>query len=126
MHKNWSTLHTLPILLIVDETLELLHTSSRSRGLPHQLTKNIWKLMVSEERKQWQIELSYPVWNSKLDAASALKQAKRMEKAREKAKESQAFAQKGMAALTEVIAMAEARDGVSLGRVMLKRKVRKL
>lgn len=82
--------------------------------------------MVSEERKQWQIELSYPVWDSKLDAASALKQAKRVEKAREKAKESQAFAQKGMAALTEVIAMAEARDGVSLGRVMLKRKVRKL
>lgn len=81
--------------------------------------------MLSEERKQWQIEHSYPVWNPKLDPTAAVKQAKAMEKARAKAKESQAFAQNGMSALTEVIAMAEARDGLSLGRVMLKRKVRK-
>jgi hypothetical protein len=82
--------------------------------------------MVSEERKQWQIEYSYPVWNPKVDPSAAVKQAKVLEKAREKAKDSQAFARNGLAALTEVIAMAEARDGLSLGRVMLKRKVRKL
>ncbi|KAF6761156.1 hypothetical protein DFP72DRAFT_32739 [Ephemerocybe angulata] len=107
----------------VDETLELLYTSSKSRGLPHEVTKNLVKLYVSQERNQWRIEASYPVWNPKLDP---IKQAKTLEKAREKLLESQASVKKGMDALSEVIALAEARDGLSLGRVIVRRKVKKL
>jgi hypothetical protein len=110
--------------MTVDGTLELLYTSSRSRGLPHQVTKNLTKLVLSEKRRQWAIETSYPVWDPKADRTPS--QVASVLKRQNKTRQARAFAGNALAALTEVIQMAEGRDELSLGRVILQRRVRKL
>ena len=108
----------------VDQTLELLLNSSRSRGLAHQVTKNLSNLVLSEKRRQWNVEYSYPVWDPSVPPTPQT--VARTEKRLQKMRETQAFAGNGLAALSEIIRMAEGRDEVSLGRVMLRRRVRKI
>lgn len=93
--------------------------------MQHRLTRNLWRLVIAEERKQWSTELAYPVWNARLDAVALARNAKMQEKSREKMLKTRAMENKGHALLTEVIALAEAKDKLTLGRVMLKRKVRR-
>lgn len=119
--------------LTVNNTLEMLHTSSYSRGLAHQLFRSL--AFLSRFQYSWSYErylrpASY--WNPKLPPNSPeYKPQDLMEGSRKSNKEKnrmqmQKIKDKTWNAFGEVINMAEGRDGVIMGRVKWSRKGAKL
>jgi len=110
----------------MDHTLSLLYVSATSRGLPHQLTRNLSQLIHAErERLTFR---QYPVWNARLAPnareyqipESSLKALNKDEKARQ----ARHLEERAMDALAFAIDMAEGRDKLCLGRVVVKGKPR--
>jgi len=103
--------------ILVDNTLQLLYTASLSRGIPHQLTRNLAFLTGNERRRviattistmrKWKPQESYPLTPNPLTA-------KEIKSATSQKKE-EAFKRNGAGALAEVVRMAEAAGKLTLG-----------
>ncbi|KAG7453079.1 uncharacterized protein BT62DRAFT_925620 [Guyanagaster necrorhizus] len=110
----------------VDNTLALLHNSSHTRGLSHQLTRNLALLVHHEYRRV--SEIKYPVWNPQLPADSkeyqirVLPAKSRTETKRDAMK---AISDRALSAVSKAVRMAEGRDGVVLGSVAVKGKLKR-
>ncbi|KIK68853.1 hypothetical protein GYMLUDRAFT_152993 [Collybiopsis luxurians FD-317 M1] len=114
----------------MDHTLSLLYVSATSRGLPHQLTRNLSQLYYSEYARM--SKRKYPVWNAQLTPNAreyhpeivemTLKKPKAVAK-EEKARQAQYLSDCAWNSLGLAIGMAEGRDKVSLGRTEIKGKV---
>ncbi|KAJ7721476.1 hypothetical protein B0H16DRAFT_1790679 [Mycena metata] len=103
----------------IDNTLALLYTSSKSRGLAHQLTRNLAHLTRGEqERVNAQRR---PRWKPGLPVGSLEYKPFFVDGHRNNAQEEQAEASHAWDALDEVVRMAEGRQELSLGKVRVKR-----
>ncbi|KAJ3864381.1 hypothetical protein EV359DRAFT_41129, partial [Lentinula novae-zelandiae] len=111
-----------------DRTLSLLHASATSRGLPHQLTRNLSQLFHSEYERM--SNRKYPVWNAQLPPRSheyhipAPDTTPKALNKEEKARQLQYLEDRAWNALGFAVSMAEGRDKLSLGRVVVKGKLR--
>ncbi|KAJ3924610.1 MAG: hypothetical protein NXY57DRAFT_286456 [Lentinula lateritia] len=118
--KDWETQ--------MDRTLSLLHASATSRGLPHQLTRNLSQLFHSEYERM--SNRKYPVWNAQLPPRSHEYHTRTPDttpKALNKEKnvrQVQYLEDRAWKALGFAVSMAEGRDKLSLGRVVVKGKLR--
>ncbi|KAH6910336.1 hypothetical protein BKA70DRAFT_1220953 [Coprinopsis sp. MPI-PUGE-AT-0042] len=92
----------------MDQSLHFLYNASHSRGLAHEVTKNLSFLVHSEKLRQKNTEQHYPVWDEKTGEATG----------------GQKFTDNSLGALGELVQMAESRGHMSLGRVILKRWIR--
>lgn len=106
----------------MDNTLSLLYASSQSRGLPHQLTRNIAELQGRHLR--WAKKHYYSLsghWKPNLDPSSDEYKPKpltqRTKNKEERRRRQEIFETYAWGALGEAVRMAEARHGISLGRV---------
>ncbi|KAH8103548.1 hypothetical protein BXZ70DRAFT_738438 [Cristinia sonorae] len=97
----------------VDSTLSVLATSSSSRGLSHNLTRNIATILRNASFANPKRKFN---WNPKLAPDSKAYQPKPLASFA-KDRESQAYSNDAFGALGEVIMMAEGRHGILLGRV---------
>ena len=104
---------------VVDNTLALLYNSSKSRGLAHQLTRNLSKLVQAEKKRVQVKEMQYRMWD-----AQSPPSAKNIEKKAKDAKKKKGQADR-FAMLDEIIHMAEGRDRISLGRIQRDRRATK-
>ncbi|KAK7472271.1 hypothetical protein VKT23_000392 [Stygiomarasmius scandens] len=105
-----------------DNVLALLYSSSLSRGLPHQVTRNLNLIVYTEHVRALYKRL--PAWKPQLDPNAPEYQVKppsRKQLNREE-KERRYKRMEDMArnTLGQVARMAEGRDKISLGRVQLK------
>lgn len=110
----------------MDHTLSLLYVSANSRGLPHQLTRNLSQIIFAEyQRLTWR---TYYAWNARLTPHAREYQlpeiTQRALNKEEKARQSQYLEDHSLNGLGLVVDMAEGRDKVCLGRVMVKGKLR--
>ncbi|KAJ3749179.1 hypothetical protein DFH05DRAFT_1390683 [Lentinula detonsa] len=117
--RNWETQ--------MDRTLSLLYASATSRGLPHKLTRNLSQLYYAEYDRM--TSRRYPVWNAQLPKNSREYQIpvpdttqKALNK-EEKARQAQYLEDRAWNALSFAVKMAEGRDRLSLGRVVVKGKL---
>jgi hypothetical protein len=111
----------------VDNTLSLLYNSARSRGLSHDLTKNLswlfkghrtwaqsyygrlgshWRPNLPRDAPEYQIRI--------LDSKERRRQAKEQE--------SRVVTEAAWGALGEVVGVAEGRHGISLGKMTHREK----
>jgi hypothetical protein len=102
------------ILSTVDSTLEILYNSALSRGLPHQLTKNLADIHGLEYGRTVAALAKLPKWQPQ-DTSRPLVAKAPSAKQVKKAEERQ-FSDNALGALDEVIRMAEATAGLTLGR----------
>ena len=105
---------------VVDNTLALLYNSSKSRGLAHQLTRNLSKLVQAEKKRVQVKEMQYRAWDAQSSPPSAKDMEKRAKDAEKKEGQVDRFAM-----LDEIIHMAEGRDRISLGRIQRDRRATK-
>ena len=115
-------------ILSVNNTLSFLLTSSQSRGLSNDVVKRL--VHLAQTNYHWTSERLIGhtrVWNPKLDPKSPeystlppSMYASNVVKVRERREKKAEFDAKCWGALGEVIRMAEARDGLSLGRIRFK------
>jgi hypothetical protein len=115
----------LTLVSSVDSTLNLLYSSSQTRGLSHELTTNIARFQSNH--LTWAHYHFYSVtstWKPNMKPTNPaylpMDTTKVKEKDRAKDKRRQrhvAFERNAWGALGEVVRMAEGRDGVSLGRM---------
>lgn len=103
----------------MDNTLALLYTSSQSRGLSHKITRNLSFLVLGEHQRLIACR-TYKAWEPQIPA-DPLKPLKPIDKKQQKKKELEAFVANAWAPLSQVVKMAEGRDGVSMGRLTLAR-----
>ena len=104
----------------VDNTLKLLYNSAVSRGLPHDLTKNLSLLVYRHERwwtDRYLAPLS-PEWNPHRPPDPIDVSSPRARKRGEKRRRWREMDDRAWDAISEVVRMAEGRDGLSLGRVV--------
>lgn len=102
----------------VDHTLALLYTSCHSRGLPHQLVRNLSYLQGSEKERMLQIQGRRKAWdprNKALLTKIPTVKLKDLNALAKKQKEAQ-FESNADGALSEVIRMAEGCGNLTLGR----------
>jgi len=112
--------------MLVDNTLRLLYTSCRSRGLPHQLTRNLGLLVLSEHQRLRSHQ--FQAWSPQLSPTSPLYKPvqalpQKQNAKNEKRKRWADFDDNAWAALSQVVRMAEGRGDVSLGQIVIKRRV---
>ncbi|KAF8806691.1 hypothetical protein BYT27DRAFT_7191269 [Phlegmacium glaucopus] len=103
---------------VIDRTLALLYTSCHSRGLPHQLVRNLAFLRGSERQRIRSMQVKRKVWdprNKALLTGSQPVKVKNVNAAEKKQKEAQ-FEFNADGALSEVIRMAEGYGNLTLGR----------
>ncbi|KAH0588626.1 hypothetical protein J132_01613 [Termitomyces sp. J132] len=102
----------------MDNTLALLYISSQSRGLPHEITRNL-SFLVLGEHQRLVTRPNQRAWEPQIPA-DPLKPLKPLDpKKQEKKKQLEAFVTNTWAPLSQVVKMAEGRDGVSMGRLTL-------
>jgi len=109
----------------MDRTLALLYTSARSRGLPHELTRNLSFLVLGNREwserhyfqptQYWKPQL--PPTSKEYQPTPVLPDTQKARNREAKLQRWQAFDDKAWGALGQVIRMAEGRHGISLGRV---------
>ncbi|TDL22989.1 hypothetical protein BD410DRAFT_721915 [Rickenella mellea] len=112
----------------VDKTLSLFHVSAISRGLPHKITKQLSYLSLTHT-SGWAQRRHFPPrrWNPQLPPDSPeYKPPKfptiRVQNRERKAAQQHDIDDRGWSALSEVIRMAEGRDGLLLGRIRVTRR----
>ncbi|KAJ7286924.1 hypothetical protein C8J57DRAFT_1215219 [Mycena rebaudengoi] len=105
--------------LRIDNTLAILYTSGKSKGLSHRLTRNL-ALLVRGEQARVDYEL-LPVWKSNLNTTDPLYRADFRDPQYAASQKRQMEAAPAWDAMQEVIRMAEGRHGITLGRMILKR-----
>ncbi|KAJ7099358.1 hypothetical protein B0H15DRAFT_543879 [Mycena belliarum] len=103
----------------MDNTLAMLYTSSKTRGLSHRLTRNLALLLRGEQvRINGRRVLN---WKPELPASAAQYQSTYLNPEIIAEQKRQAEQAHGWDALEEVIRMAEGRNELLLGRISLKR-----
>ncbi|SJL04784.1 uncharacterized protein ARMOST_08154 [Armillaria ostoyae] len=109
----------------VDNTLALLHNSSHTRGLSHQLTRNLALLVHHEYRRV--SEIKYPVWNPQLPADSKEYQIRVPAKSRTETRRDamKTISDRALSAVSKAVRMAEGRDGIILGSMAVKGKLKR-
>ncbi|KAJ3775331.1 hypothetical protein FB446DRAFT_638021 [Lentinula raphanica] len=111
----------------MDRTLSLFYTSATSRGLPHQLTRNLSQLYFAEYARI--SSRRFPVWNAQLPSNAREYQIPVPETSlkaihkEEKARQAQYLEDRAWNTLSLAVKMAEGRDRLSLGRVVVKSKI---
>lgn len=106
----------------VEETLSVLTNSTKTRGLAHSLTKNL--SLLRREHLIWFRDHHYSFsgqWNPSLPPGSTEYQPRDSERRpaqKERKARVRVFQQQAWGALSEVVRMAEGRDGVVLGRMV--------
>jgi len=113
LHANWLKLWDQRI----NNTLALLYYSSQNRGLSHKLTRNLAFLVTSEHQRVRFYKLNawdprFPQQFSNLSSKAKRKQ--------EKNKKFQEFVARSWAPLDKVMKLAEAKDGLTLGKIRVK------
>ncbi|TFK71082.1 hypothetical protein BDN72DRAFT_838185 [Pluteus cervinus] len=110
----------------VDRTLGILYTSSQTRGHSHRLVRNLAYMMLSERQRVLEDHhrRRRRTWDGQ-QAADSEKYIPSVPSAKERRKDAQQRrwdAHRGQAwnAIGEVVRMAEGRDGVLLGRIVLE------
>ena len=108
--------------MAVDNTLQLLYNASLSRGIPHRLLRNLAYLTGNERQrvisttilmmKKWNPQGSYPQIPEPL--------TKKEIKSATKKRNEETFKRNGAGALEEVVRMAEAAGGLTLGSNTVK------
>lgn len=109
--------------LLVDNTLTLLYCSAVAKGLPHQVTRNLSKLVRVNKAKMDPppYRLDGGVWNGTLPPnheaykPGHVKTKRRNKPARQREKD--LLSDRSPFLLNEIIGMAEGFGGVSLGRM---------
>ncbi|KAK7052851.1 hypothetical protein VNI00_004170 [Paramarasmius palmivorus] len=104
----------------MNNTLKFLYNSATSRGLPHQVVRNL-SLMVLAEYQHASAKL--PVWNPRLAPDAPEYSTEVIMKAVTKRQQTKEFDKKAVNALDQVVKMAEGRDKILFGRMMVKAKV---
>ncbi|KAK0227878.1 hypothetical protein IW262DRAFT_1455068 [Armillaria fumosa] len=109
----------------VDNTLALLYNSSHTRGLSHQLTRNL-ALLVHHEYQRVS-EIKYPTWNPQLPADSKEYQIRAPAKSRTETRRDamKAISDRALSAVSKAVRMAEGRDGIVLGSMAVKGKLKR-
>ncbi|KAI0692407.1 hypothetical protein C8T65DRAFT_711378 [Cerioporus squamosus] len=108
----------------VDKTLSLLYSSAVARGLPHKVTRNL-HLMIATNTNVIDpppFLLDGGVWNGQLSPRDPKYQPPKTPKSKtpqQRARER--FTGRSLHALSDVIGMAEASGGVTLGRLLRRR-----
>ncbi|KAJ7251143.1 hypothetical protein B0H12DRAFT_1018698 [Mycena haematopus] len=105
--------------LRIDNTLALLYTSCKTRGLSHRLTRNIAGLIRREQQRLDTMKL--PEWKPTLAADAVEYQPFHAAKQRAAVEQLQDEAAVAWNALEEVVRLAEGRSELSLGKIALKR-----
>ena len=95
----------------------MLYNSSQSRGLSHQLTRNLGYLVYAERQRVKAFRL--PVWAPQKPEELAKLALQSSRKLAAKQKHEQLVA-KAWGPLSQVVKLAEAKDGLTLGRVAVK------
>jgi hypothetical protein len=113
IHFKHGQFRLISLNCLVDHTLALLYTSCHSRGLPHQLVRNLAFLRGSEKERIWQIQGKRKAWDPH-NTSPALK-PKNLNALAKKQNEAQ-FESNADEALSEVIRMAEGCGNLTLGR----------
>lgn len=108
----------------MDNTLTMLYSSSQSRGLPHELTRNISSLV--DNNIKWSQRHYYSAlktWKPQLPPDSeeyipkpVIPTTQKGRNKAEKERRQKEFDRNAWGALGEVVRMAEGRDGLCLGR----------
>ncbi|PPQ76046.1 hypothetical protein CVT26_005380 [Gymnopilus dilepis] len=98
----------------LDHTLELLYNSSQTRGQPHKITRNLAFITGLERRRIVGKFKRLPRWDPTSKKYEPLTPAKL--KALHKKNDEEKFQDHTLKALDEVIRMAEAFSGLTLGR----------
>ncbi|KAF9558146.1 hypothetical protein CPC08DRAFT_24466 [Agrocybe pediades] len=97
----------------LDNTLQLLYTSSQSRGLPHRITRNLGFMVANGKDRALTKLVKLPKWDPQKKTPPTSKELVRME-ARRKEEE---FHDNASKALDEVMRFAESYGpGLTLGR----------
>lgn len=102
----------------VDSTLKIQYNSAISRGLPHQLTRNLANIYGIEYGRNASALGKLPKWQPR-DASipqTPRPLSSKQERKNEEKQEQLQFSDNALGALDEVIRMAEATAGLSLGR----------
>ncbi|KAL0069731.1 hypothetical protein AAF712_003000 [Marasmius tenuissimus] len=110
----------------MDNTLSVLYNSAKTRGLSHQLTRNLSFMVLGEHQRLRHQERNLPLWNAQLrpDAREYQLKSSKLVGKDEKRQRRKDFEETAWRALGEVVRMAEERDKLSLGRIMAKGKIR--
>ncbi|RDX40419.1 hypothetical protein OH76DRAFT_338361 [Lentinus brumalis] len=108
----------------VDKTLSLLYSSAVTRGLPHQVTRNLYLMTVANQNviDPPPFLLGGGVWNGQLPPGDPYYQPPKTPKSKtpqQRARER--FTGRSLHALSDVIGMAEGSVGVLLGRLQRRR-----
>ena len=112
----------------MDNTLSLLYTSAVARGLPHDVTRNLYLMRAANDATidPPPSALGGAIWNGQLPPGDARYQPgsshlRKVKNAQQRERER--VSSRAMDALSDLIGMAEGRGGVSLGRVERQRQV---
>ncbi|KAK1226595.1 hypothetical protein PQX77_010435 [Marasmius sp. AFHP31] len=110
----------------MDNTLSILYNSAKTRGLSHQLTRNLSFLVLGEHQRLRNQERNLPLWNPQLppDAREYQVKNSKVTGKDEKRQRRKEFEETAWRALGEVVRMAEGRNELSLGRIIAKGKIR--
>ncbi|KAJ6631393.1 hypothetical protein B0H10DRAFT_1772943 [Mycena sp. CBHHK59/15] len=103
----------------IDNTLAMLYTSCKTRGLSHQLSRNLG-LLVRAEQARVNLE-KLPVWKAKLSAGAPEYQSDFRDPHLKGARKRYLDRAHAWDAIEEVVRMAEGAHGFSLGRMALKK-----
>ncbi|KAF8634668.1 hypothetical protein AX15_000769 [Amanita polypyramis BW_CC] len=101
----------------MDNTLAMLYTSSQSRGLPHNLTRNLGYLVHAEQQRVKAYRLK--AWDPQKPNA-LVDFSERARKKLEKEQRYQELVARAWNPLSQVIKLAEAKDGLTLGRIAVR------
>ncbi|KAF9267470.1 hypothetical protein L218DRAFT_855372 [Marasmius fiardii PR-910] len=105
----------------MDGTLSLLYNSATSRGLPHQVMRNLSYIVFGEHQRLRHQNSRLHAWNPRLPHNAREYQVKKSTGKSGAKQEQSVFNDSAWRSLGEVVRMAEGRDNVSLGRIMVKR-----
>ncbi len=95
----------------------MLYNSSQSRGLSHNLTRNLAHLVYSERKRLRGYKLN--VWNPR-EPRRLVDISAKSDKKMEKRQLFERLKTSAWGPLSQVVNLAEAKDGLTLGRVVLK------
>ncbi|KAJ8503352.1 hypothetical protein ONZ45_g10935 [Pleurotus djamor] len=100
----------------IDNTLLMLYNSSISRGIPHQVTRNLALLALGQRQRL--TSQSYKRWVPPSRQQPPPKQSKEKKRVQWESMDENAWS-----ALSHTIKMAEGRQGLCLGKVTVKGKI---
>lgn len=114
---QWILLFALTFIILVDNTLALMYTSAKSRGLPHQITRNLGLLVLREQRRL--DNSKWKAWKPQRppDSSTYPPHKRPVKGGLQTDLDSSAWA-----ALEQVVKMAEGHNDIFLGKVALKKR----